>query len=84
VHENSLSDNKDFTMKHLILGICLASCASAASAANWGEFAWGEFAWGAGIGGGGATPIPIDSPVALLGLTVALASAAVWYLRKQR
>ncbi|QIB64995.1 hypothetical protein [Kineobactrum salinum] len=63
----------------MILGICLASCASAASAGTWGEFAWGAGTWGVS-----GTPVPIDSPLALLGIAATLAGAAIWYLKKQR
>ncbi|MFU8764459.1 MAG: LPXTG cell wall anchor domain-containing protein [Haliea sp.] len=66
-------------MKHMILGMSLAGCASAASAATWGDFAWGAGTWGAS-----AIPVPVNSPLALLGLTAALASAAIWYLKKRR
>ena len=66
-------------MKHLISGISLAIFASAANAATWGNFTWGTDTWGAS-----ATPVPVDSPLALLGITAALAGAAVWYLKKPR
>ncbi|GAB3278039.1 hypothetical protein [Parahaliea aestuarii] len=69
-------------MKLLFPALLVAGTAPAANAATWGGFAWGSAPWSSLVTQ--AQSVPIDSPLFLLGLSVTLASTAIWYLKKQR